>query len=218
MGLPGLWPLPPSSYLIKKRQKKQAEVTNAGLSAPPSNMRVKHTMLKAECRVAHELVQQELRCQNWNPLPSHRQFNKRETEAAKQLLTSVLKDTPWRQAPSRSSWIVLSMCWMDGEVLVATSTAREKLLTRALTWSFKMITGISTMPLLLQTPCDKSEPFTAGLAVIIMLFPALSETRFVFLGFRPLYQGRFLYHPLARASCSRGKLSLKRFNCMRKNM
>lgn len=52
-----------------------------------------------------------------------------------------------------------------------------------------------TMPLLLQRPCDKSEPFIAGLVVIIMLFPALSETYLVFLGFRPFYQGRFLYHP-----------------------
>lgn len=105
---------------------------------------------------------------------------------------------------------------LNGEVPVTTSTAREKLLTRALTWSFKMTAGISTMPLLLQIPCDKSKPFTAGLAVIIMLFPALSETCFVFLGFRPLYQGRFLYPPLAIAPCIREKLSLKCSNCMRK--
>lgn len=100
----------------KKRQKKQAELTNANLSAPGSSMRVKQSstqVLKAEYQAERELVQQELWCQRWNPLPSPRQFNKRETEAAKQLLTSVLKDTPWRQTSSRSSWIVLSTCGME---------------------------------------------------------------------------------------------------------
>lgn len=36
--------------------------------------------------------------------------------------------------------------------------------------------------------------------------------------FSPLYQGRFLNHPLARTSCIREKLSLKCFNCVRKKM
>lgn len=95
-----------TSLLIpnKKRQKKQAMQISLHLDLAWESST---QGMKAEYQAAHELVQQELW---WNPLPSPRQFNKRETEAAKQLLTSVLKDTPWRQAPSRSSWIVLSTC------------------------------------------------------------------------------------------------------------
>lgn len=50
----------------KKRQKKQAELTNANLSAPGSSMRVKQSstqVLKAEYQAERELVQQELWCQ-----------------------------------------------------------------------------------------------------------------------------------------------------------
>lgn len=170
-------------------------------------------VLKAEHHVVHELVQQELQCQNWNLAPSYMQFNKKETETATWLLSSVPKQRHGDRYHPRV--LEISVHVLGVEVLVATSTAWEKLLTIVLIWSFKMSTGTCTMPLLLQTPCNKSKPFIAGLVVTIILFPALSETHFVFLAFRPLYRSRFLYHPLARASCIRGKLSLKSFIYMR---
>lgn len=48
-------------------------------------------VLKAEHHVVHELVQQELQCQNWNPAPSYMQFNIKETATATWLLSSVPK-------------------------------------------------------------------------------------------------------------------------------
>lgn len=217
MGLPGLWPLCPSLYLIK-RDKKSRQNWLVQISLHLHQIWESSTqVLEAEYQAPHKLAQQDLRCQNWNPLPSRRQSNKRQTEAAKQLFDLSLE----RHTVGTGTIQELLNCSvhvLNGEVLVSTSTAREKLLTEALTWSFKMIAGTSTMPFLLQTPCDQSEPFTAGLAVIIMLFPALSETWFGFLDFRQLYQGRFLYPPIARVSYIRGKWSLKCFNCMRKNI
>lgn len=88
----------PSLLVPKKRDKKSVQKWPMQIPLHLHQTWESSTqVLTAEHQAAHELVQQELWCQNWNPLPSHRQFNKRETEAAKQLLTLVLKETPWRK-------------------------------------------------------------------------------------------------------------------------
>lgn len=91
MGLPGPWPLLPSSHPRKRdmenRQKWQMQISLHLCETWAAVSQV----LKAEHHVVCELVQQELQCQNWNRAPSHRQLNKKETEGAIQLLSSALK-------------------------------------------------------------------------------------------------------------------------------